>query len=198
MFKFAITVIAALFLANCAEITNNRPVKDVEIKSRDVEWMKLAPQAPTNPLFVKQDIPYITSEKAGTIIIDTDNHKLYHVQMGGRAIQYTVTVGAESFGWTGVSYVQRKAEWPGWTPPPEMLKRWPHLPRHFAGGPKNPLGARALYLYHDGKDTLYRIHGTNEPELLGTSSSSGCIRMLNMDVIHLFDRVPLGTKVIVK
>ena len=107
-----------------------------------------------------------------------------------------MTVGDEAFGWAGEAKIQRKAEWPDWTPPAEMVKRWPHV-KFTKGGPENPLGARALYLYDNGRDTLYRIHGTNEPEKIGQAVSSGCIRMRNIDVIDLYSRVPMGTRVVV-
>ena len=134
-----------------------------------------------------------TREAPGTVIIDTGNTALYYVLGQGRAIRYGVGVGREGFTWSGVQTISRKAEWPGWTPPPEMLLRRPELPDHLDGGPGNPLGARALYL----GSSMYRIHGTNEPETIGKNVSSGCIRMMNQDVIDLYDRVPVGTKVIV-
>ena len=120
-----------------------------------------------------------------------------------KAIRYGVATGSEAAGWTGEAKVGRKAEWPHWMPPGDMLERWPHLKPTAAagglpGGPDNPLGARALYLYQNGRDTLYRIHGTNEPETIGHDVSSGCIRMVNIDVIDLFNRVPVGARVVVK
>lgn len=144
-----------------------------------------------------------TGEAPGTVVVDTKNNYLYLVQPNHKAIRYGVATGAEAYGWTGTATVGRKAEWPRWMPPPDMLKRWPYLQPTAAagglpGGPDNPLGARALYLYDHGKDTLYRIHGTNEPEQIGTSVSSGCIRMRDIDAIDLYNRVPLGTKVVVK
>ena len=114
-----------------------------------------------------------------------------------RAIRYGVAVGDEAFGWTGTATVQRKAEWPDWNPPAEMKKRWPHV-HPVSGGPNSPLGARALYLFEGNRDTLYRIHGTNEPEKIGQAASSGCIRMRNIDVVELYNRVQPGTKVIVR
>ena len=132
--------------------------------------------------------------------IDTKEKFLYLVLPNKKAIRYGVATGEEAYGWTGEAVVQRKAEWPRWTPPAEMIKRWPHLKPvagGMNGGPENPLGARALYLYQNGQDTLYRIHGTNEPETIGRSASSGCIRMRNIDAIDLFNRVPVGAKVIV-
>ena len=129
----------------------------------------------------------------GTIYINTAERRLYLVLGNGQALRYGIGVGREGFRWSGVKSVTRKAEWPDWTPPPEMLKRRPDLPRHMAGGPDNPLGARAMYL----GSTLYRIHGSNEPDTIGTAVSSGCIRMRNEDVIDLYEKVKVGTKVIV-
>jgi lipoprotein-anchoring transpeptidase ErfK/SrfK len=141
----------------------------------------------------RQVVNYPTHEAPGTIIIDTPNTYLYYVLPGGQAIRYGIGVGRDGFTWSGVQSVTRKAEWPDWTPPPEMIARQPYLPRHMAGGPGNPLGARAMYL----GGTVYRIHGTNAPETIGTHVSSGCIRLTNEDVSDLYSRVNVGTKVIV-
>ena len=136
-----------------------------------------------------------TEQSPGTITIDTTNRYLYLSIENGQAIRYDVGVGREGFEWSGLAKVGRKAEWPSWTPPAAMLKRRPDLPRHMAGGPDNPLGARAMYLYSGGRDTLYRIHGTSEPWTIGEAVSSGCIRMLNDDVVDLYNRVRVGAKV---
>jgi lipoprotein-anchoring transpeptidase ErfK/SrfK len=141
----------------------------------------------------RQIVSYATREAPGTIIIDTPNTYLYYVLGGRQAIRYGIGVGRDGFTWSGVQSVTRKAEWPDWTPPPEMIARQPYLPRHMAGGPGNPLGARAMYL----GGTAYRIHGTNAPETIGTHVSSGCIRLTNEDVSDLYSRVSVGTKVIV-
>jgi lipoprotein-anchoring transpeptidase ErfK/SrfK len=141
----------------------------------------------------RQMVNYPTHEAPGTVIIDTPNTYLYYVLPGGQAIRYGIGVGRDGFTWSGVQSVTRKAEWPDWTPPPEMIARQPYLPRHMAGGPGNPLGARAMYL----GGTVYRIHGTNAPETIGTHVSSGCIRLTNEDVSDLYSRVNVGTKVIV-
>ncbi|MDB5509463.1 MAG: L,D-transpeptidase [Hyphomicrobiales bacterium] len=133
----------------------------------------------------------------GTVVVDTRSRNLYLMMGDGRAMAYGIGVGRQGFSWKGQARVGRKAQWPGWTPPAAMLKRRPDLPRHMAGGIDNPLGARALYLYQGKKDTLYRIHGTNEPWTIGQAVSSGCIRMLNNDVVDLFTRVPVGAKVVV-
>jgi len=141
----------------------------------------------------RQTVNYPTSEAPGTIIVDTPHTYLYFVLGGGKAIRYGIGVGREGFTWSGVKTVERKAEWPDWTPPPEMIQRQPYLPRFVAGGPTNPLGARAMYL----SGSVYRIHGTNAPSTIGGQVSSGCIRMLNEDVIDLYNRVHVGSKVVV-
>ena len=141
----------------------------------------------------RQIVNYATREAPGTIIIDTPNTYLYYVLGGGQAIRYGIGVGREGFTWSGVQSVTRKAEWPDWTPPAEMIARQPYLPRYMAGGPGNPLGARAMYL----GGTVYRIHGTNAPQTIGTRVSSGCIRLTNDDVADLYSRVNVGTRVIV-
>ena len=130
-------------------------------------------------------------------MVNTKQKQLYFVLPGGKAMRYGVSVGDEAFGWTGEARVARKAEWPAWNPPAEMKARWPHV-RAMEGGPANPMGARALYLHEGSRDTLYRIHGTNEPERIGHAVSSGCIRMRNIDVIDLYNRVAPDAKVIVR
>ena len=145
------------------------------------------------PQFQRQVVLYRTNEPPGTIIVHTSERFLYLVQGNGRAIRYGVRVGREGFQWQGLLKITRKKEWPDWVPPPEMIKRQPYLPRFMAGGPGNPLGARAMYL----GSTVYRIHGTNQPSTIGKFVSSGCIGMLNEDVENLFDRVKVGTRVVV-
>ncbi len=147
-----------------------------------------------DPEFRKQTVYYRTTEAPGTIIISTAERHLYLIQGGGRALRYGIGVGREGFQWQGLLNISRKAEWPDWTPPPEMIARQPYLPRFMAGGPGNPLGARAMYL----GATVYRIHGTNRPDTIGTAVSSGCFRLVNADVTDLYNRVPVGTKVIVR
>jgi lipoprotein-anchoring transpeptidase ErfK/SrfK len=139
-----------------------------------------------------------TGERSGAITIDTKKRKLYLSVGAGQAIEYGIGVGREGFAWKGVAQIGRKAFWPGWTPPPEMLLRRPDLPRHMDGGMENPLGARALYLFKGDKDSMFRIHGTNEPDTIGQAVSSGCIRMLNADVIDLYRRVSKGARVVVR
>jgi lipoprotein-anchoring transpeptidase ErfK/SrfK len=142
----------------------------------------------------KTTVSYSGPERPGTIIIKTDERRLYYVLGSGRAMRYGIGVGRVGFTWKGVRTVTAKKEWPAWTPPPQMLKRRPDLPRHMVGGVDNPLGARAMYL----GGTLYRIHGSNEPETIGQAVSSGCFRMTNEDVVDLYDRVRVGAKVIVQ
>ena len=141
----------------------------------------------------RQVVNYATREAPGTVIIDTPNTYLYYVLGGGQAVRYGIGVGREGFTWSGTQTITKKAEWPDWTPPPEMIARQPYLPRQMAGGPGNPLGARAMYL----GGTVYRIHGTNAPKTIGTHVSSGCLRLTNEDVADLYSRVNIGTKVIV-
>ncbi len=145
-------------------------------------------------------VAFRADEKPGTIVIDADKHHLYVVMPGGRAMRYGIGVGRDGFGWAGIVKVGRKAEWPRWTPPAEMVQRDAKAARWadgMPGGPDNPLGARALYLYQGGRDTIYRIHGTSEPWSIGLNVSSGCVRLLNDDVADLYDRVPVGAKVVV-
>jgi lipoprotein-anchoring transpeptidase ErfK/SrfK len=141
----------------------------------------------------RQIVSYGSAESPGTIIIDTPNTYLYFILGSGKAIRYGIGIGREGFTWSGVKNIERKSEWPDWIPPVDMLHRQPYLPRFMAGGPGNPLGARAMYL----AGTVYRIHGTNAPETIGKQVSSGCIRMLNEDVTDLYDRTHIGTKVVV-
>jgi lipoprotein-anchoring transpeptidase ErfK/SrfK len=159
-----------------------------------------------NPNYLRQTVYYPSNERPGTIIVDPHHRFLYFVAGGGRAIRYGIGVGRQGFQWSGVATIRDKQQWPDWYPPKEMLQRQPEIMRQMqnlrggigmAGGPRNPLGARALYLWQGNKDTLYRIHGTIEPWTIGRSVSSGCIRMLNQDVIDLYERTPLGAKVVV-
>ncbi len=150
-------------------------------------------RAPLDPKFMPQSVAYGGTEAPGTIVIDTPQHFLYLVEGGGTARRYGIGVGRPGFTWAGVKTITAKREWPDWRPPAEMLQRRPDLPSFMAGGPENPLGARAMYL----GSSLYRIHGSNEPWTIGTAVSSGCIRMRNEDVIDLYERVKVGTKVVV-
>lgn len=159
-----------------------------------------------DPQYLRKTVYYPISEDPGTIIIDTQNRFLYLIEGGGRAIRYGVGVGREGFSWSGVATIRNKQEWPDWYPPKEMIARQADLRRQLTelqsglgmpGGSRNPLGARAMYLWQGNKDTLYRIHGTFEPWTIGQSVSSGCIRMINQDVMDLYERVPMGAKVVV-
>lgn len=153
-----------------------------------------------DPKLLRQEVPYDTSERTGTIVVDPDAKFLYLVLENGRALRYGVGVGREGFSWSGRAIIQRKAEWPIWTPPRSMIEREPRLVPYANGMPpglKNPLGARALYLYQNGRDTLYRLHGTNEPLSIGRAVSSGCIRLFNQDIIDLYNRVPVDSPVVV-
>jgi len=152
-----------------------------------------APTSEMDPRFLRRVLDYPTHEKPGSIVIDTRARYLYLVQENGKAIRYGIGVGRVGFTWSGIKIVSQKAEWPDWTPPPEMLKRRPDLPTWMTGGVDNPLGARAIYL----GTTLYRIHGTDEPGTIGQAVSSGCFRMTNDDVMDLYDRVKIGTRVVV-
>jgi lipoprotein-anchoring transpeptidase ErfK/SrfK len=146
------------------------------------------------PKFQRQLVFFRSNEPPGTIVVHTSERFLYVVQPNSRALRYGIGVGRDGFQWQGLLKITRKQEWPDWTPPPEMIERQPYLPRWMAGGPGNPLGARALYL----GQTVYRIHGTNQPQTIGTAVSSGCFRLVNTDVIDLYDRTPVGTKVVVR
>jgi lipoprotein-anchoring transpeptidase ErfK/SrfK len=159
-----------------------------------------------DPSYQRKAVYYPSTETPGTIVVDVQNRFLYAIEGSGRATRYGIGVGRQGFSWSGIATVHDKQEWPDWYPPKEMIERKPELMRQVsvlqsgygvAGGPANPLGARALYLWQGNKDTLYRIHGTNEPWTIGTNVSSGCIRMLNQDVIDLYRRTPVGAKVVV-
>jgi lipoprotein-anchoring transpeptidase ErfK/SrfK len=167
--------------------------RPLTIASLPPEEQPDAAPAQLPPNLRRQEVSFVTKEPAGTIVVDTPNTYLYYVLGNGRAIRYGVRVGREGFTWTGVQKITKKTEWPDWFPPTEMIERQPYLPRFMAGGPGSPLGARAMYL----GSTVYRIHGTNQPSTIGKFVSSGCIGMLNEDVSDLFDRVKVGTRVVV-
>jgi lipoprotein-anchoring transpeptidase ErfK/SrfK len=166
------------------------PVREPAIQSMPQE---LDDAASVDPRLRRQTVPYHGREAAGTVIIDTPNTYLYYVTGNGQAIRYGIGVGRDGFTWSGTEKISKKTEWPDWHPPAEMIARQPYLPRFVAGGESNPLGARALYL----GNSVYRIHGTNVPSTIGGRVSSGCIRMVNEDVIDLYNRVNIGTKVVV-
>ena len=185
---------ASAFGLNAASERDRDYVASYNASTTQDDNYELGREHPTTTRVVVADP---TGEAPGTITVDTDNRYLYLSQAGGRAVRYDVGVGRQGFEWSGTVRVGRKAEWPGWTPPPAMLKRRPDLPRHMAGGVDNPLGARAMYLYSGKRDVGYRIHGSNEPDTIGQAVSSGCIRMLNADVEDLYTRVRIGAKVVV-
>jgi len=157
-----------------------------------------------DPRFLRQLVDDPTGEAPGTIVVDTTTHHLYAVQPGGKAMRYGVSLGKAGFEWSGTAVIQWKKRWPVWTPPPEMIQRRPDLARYSGAnggmppGPSNPLGARALYIFRDGQDTMYRLHGTPEWDSIGKNASSGCVRLMNQDVIDLYDRVPGRTPIIVR
>jgi lipoprotein-anchoring transpeptidase ErfK/SrfK len=175
------------------------PLSDASLTARDRQLLAHAPyaQATVPETYRRHIVDYTRNEQPGTILVDTNARYLYYVMPGGKAIRYGVTVGEEALAWSGVATVGRMAEWPDWIPTAEIQARLGPYPKRIPGGPANPLGARAIYLYEGNKDTLYRIHGTNQPEYIGRAISSGCIRMTNEDVIDLVDRVKLGAIVVV-
>ena len=199
-FRALLSVIPVAFvLAGCTYAA----VPDPSVSGRDAEYLAVVPKYDVDTNFRRYKIDDPTGEAPGTIIVDTKDKFLYYVLPNKKAIRYGVAVGSEAYGWTGTAMIGRMAEWPHWMPPADMLERWPHLKPTAAagglqGGPDNPLGSRALYLYQNNKDTLYRIHGTNEPEKIGQSVSSGCIRMTDIDAIDLYNRAKVGGKVIVR
>jgi lipoprotein-anchoring transpeptidase ErfK/SrfK len=191
-----VTAVATVAIASLAPSASANPFE--ELFGRPARQQVQAPvdedtAAPQRGDLRRQIVDYRTSEAPGTIIIDTPNTYLYLVMGNGKAMRYGIGVGREGFTWSGTQTITRKQEWPDWTPPEEMLQRQPYLPRFMAGGPGNPMGARAMYL----GSTVYRIHGTNAPGTIGTRVSSGCIRLTNEDVADLYSRVHVGTKVVV-
>jgi lipoprotein-anchoring transpeptidase ErfK/SrfK len=185
-------------LGGCMQATL-APSSDASFTSRDRQLLARAPYAQANvpEQYRRHMVDYPYKGQPGTILVDTDARYLYYVLPDGKAIRYGVAVGEEAMAWSGIAKVGRMAEWPDWIPTPEIQARLGPYPSRIPGGPANPLGARALYLYEGNKDTLYRIHGTNQPEYIGQAISSGCIRMTNEDVIDLFDRVKQGATVVV-
>jgi lipoprotein-anchoring transpeptidase ErfK/SrfK len=185
-------------LGGCMQATL-APSSDSSMTSRDRQLLAHPPyaQAKIPEQYLRHVVDYPRKEQPGTILVDTDARYLYYVLPGGKALRYGVAVGEEAMAFSGVATVGRTAEWPDWVPTPEIQARLGPYPSRIRGGPANPLGARALYLYQGNKDTLFRIHGTNQPEYIGQAISSGCIRMNNADVIDLFDRVKPGATVVV-
>ncbi|MGY4236325.1 lipoprotein-anchoring transpeptidase ErfK/SrfK [Bradyrhizobium sp. USDA 4449] len=197
-FSIAIPAVAMLALGGCMQATLS-PSTDASMTPRDRQLLANAPYAQANvpEQYLRHIVDYPRKELPGTILVDTDARYLYYVLPDGKAIRYGVAVGEEAMAFSGVARVGRLAEWPDWVPTPEIQARLGPYPARVAGGPANPLGARGIYLYVGNKDTLYRIHGTNQPEYIGQAISSGCIRMRNEDVIDLFDRVKLNATVVV-
>ncbi len=185
----AIAVTGVPAIAGASEQARLLPNEPYEVEMAD---LRIIP-----PEFRKQLVDYETQELPGTIVVNTYERHLYLVMENGQAMRYGIGVGREGFAWNGDASIKRKEVWPDWRPPEDMREREPDLPEVMEGGPENPLGARALYLFEGDKDTLYRIHGTNYPKSIGTAQSSGCIRLLNQDIIDLYRRVPLGSKVVV-
>ena len=190
--------LAGLMLGGCVQ-SQLEPSSDANLKPRDRQLLSNAPyaQATIPEPYRRHIVDYHRKEAPGTVVIDSDARYLYYVMPSGKAIRYGVTVGEEALTWSGIAKVGRKEEWPSWTPTADTKQRLGNLPSYVAPGPHNPMGARALYLYAGNRDTLYRIHGTNQPEYIGQAISSGCIRMRNEDVIDLFDRVKLNATVVV-
>jgi lipoprotein-anchoring transpeptidase ErfK/SrfK len=193
---FARTGLLLVLLSGSSAFAFNNPLSDIRLAN--FKPLDRGPLADFLNLFREQAIPrrvvpWHRGDTSGTVVISTSERRLYYVLGGGEAIRYGVGVGREGFTWSGTKTVTMKREWPDWTPPSQMLKRRPDLPRHMPGGMDNPLGARAIYL----GSSMYRIHGSNEPDTIGAAVSSGCIRMTNRDVVDLSNRVKVGTKVVV-
>ncbi|HKA78453.1 MAG TPA: L,D-transpeptidase [Xanthobacteraceae bacterium] len=195
--RYLIAIIIAIGLGGTASAQSNvrqfNAQKELAIDDQP-GYEPSADEEDVAPAFKRQMVFFRTTEAPGTIVVHTSQRFLYIVQGNNRALRYGIGVGREGFQWAGLQKISRKAEWPDWTPPAEMIARQPYLPRFMAGGPGNPLGARALYL----GGTVYRIHGTNQPQTIGHAVSSGCFRLVNNDVIDLYDRVPVGTRVVVR
>jgi lipoprotein-anchoring transpeptidase ErfK/SrfK len=187
---FCVQIVLA---ASLALATPQALAQRVDLSIGDEPGVIPAEEEPPPP-YRRQLVLFRSNEPPGTIIVHTSERFLYVVQPNGRAIRYGIGVGRDGFQWQGLLKITRKQEWPDWTPPAEMIARQPYLPRFMAGGPGNPMGARALYL----GTTVYRIHGTNQPQTIGSAVSSGCFRLVNRDVMDLYDRIPVGTKVIVR
>jgi lipoprotein-anchoring transpeptidase ErfK/SrfK len=191
-------LLTGLLLGGCMQATLE-PASDVSLTPRDKKLLANAPyaQASIPEAYRRHIVDYHRKEAPGSIVVDTDARYLYYVLPDNKAIRYGVTVGEEAQAWSGVARVGNKQEWPPWIPTPGEHERLGPLPAHVEGGPHNPMGARGIYLYQGNKDTLFRIHGTNQPEYIGQAISSGCIRLTNEDVIDLYNRVKVGSVVVV-
>ena len=190
---FFLAAAAAWTAPAAAQFQRQAPPETMQIEEQP--GYEPSPEEERRPAaYQRQLVFFRTAEAPRTIIVHTSERFLYVVQGNNRALRYGIGVGRDGFQWQGLVKISRKSEWPDWTPPPEMIARQPYLPRFMAGGPGNPMGARALYL----GQTVYRIHGTNQPQTIGEAVSSGCFRLVNPDVIDLYDRIPVGTRVVVK
>ncbi len=189
---------ASLLLAGCMEATTYEKTSESSFKPRDKEYLAKVSyeKVQVAEAFRRAIVDYHRKEAPGSILVDSANHYLYYVLDNGKAIRYGITVGEEAMAWSGVAKIGNMAEWPAWHPTPGEIQRL-GVPTFVAAGPDNPMGSRAMYLYSGGKDTLFRIHGTNQPEYIGASISSGCIRQTNEDAIDLYNRVKVGTVVVV-
>ncbi|MFK0205211.1 L,D-transpeptidase [Agrobacterium sp. NPDC090283] len=189
-----------LFLAGCANTGIGQQRLNYAAKPEEKFPLPAMHLDKVKPELRRQEVTYDTRHPAGTVVVDTPARRLYYVMGDGRAMRYGVGVGRQGLALKGDAYIGRKSEWPSWTPTANMMRRDPRNLKFaggMAGGPNNPLGARALYLYRGGNDTMFRLHGTNQPQSIGHAMSSGCIRMLNHDIIDLYSRVPVGSKVVV-
>ncbi len=189
---------AGAMLAGCMQATTYEATSDASLKPRDKEYLSKVSydKVPVAQPFRRAIVDFHRKELPGSIVVDSDNHYLYYVLEGGKAIRYGITVGEEAMAWSGIAKVGAMNEWPDWHPTKGEIARL-GVPTFVKGGPDNPMGSRAIYLYSGGKDTLFRIHGTNQPEYIGASISSGCIRLTNEDVIDLYNRVKMGSVVVV-
>jgi len=192
-------LLAGLLLAGCMQSGTLAPSSEANFTARDKQQLANPPyqRVSISPSYQRQMVQYHRREAPGSILVETSGPFVYYVLPGGKAIRYGATVGEAGQAWSGVAIVGRKEEWPGWTPTEDEKRRRGPLPSYVQGGARNPMGARALYLYAGGKDTLYRIHGTNQPEYIGRAISSGCIRVTNEDAIDLYSRVKIGAPVVV-
>jgi len=196
--KLGLSVVVTLLMAGCMQTTLS-PSTDASMTLHDKQLLANPPYAEIQvpEQYRRHVVDYDRPEAPGTILVDSDAHYLFYVLPDHKALRYGVAVGEEAMAFSGTATVGRKAEWPDWVPTPGEQARLGPFPKRVSGGPANPLGARALYLFQGNTDTLYRIHGTNQPEYIGQSVSSGCIRMTNADAIDLFDRVKMGANVVV-
>jgi lipoprotein-anchoring transpeptidase ErfK/SrfK len=197
--KLTLSILAAgLLLSGCMQSTTYEAASTANFKPRDKEYLAKIryTNTPVSEPFRRAIVDFHRREAAGSIVVDSDNHYLYYVLNDGKAIRYGITVGEEAMAWSGIAKIGGMTEWPAWHPTKSEIERL-GVPTFVAPGPDNPMGSRAMYLYANGKDTLFRLHGTNQPEYIGASISSGCIRLTNEDAIDLYNRVKIGTIVVV-